>query len=101
VPGERLRTEGPRRKFPGVVDDQYDEQHEVGQLGQQEDPDDDHQHHRSHVPLRQAATLRLPVLREQLAAASLRLTHGAHEHSVEYDEDQTGNEVDETTSSAP
>jgi len=40
-------------------------------------------------------TLRLPVLREQLAAAALRLAHGVDEQRVEYDEDGAWKEVDE------
>ena len=47
--------------FPGVVDDQDNEQQSVRQFGQKKHSNDGDQHHRRHVPLSQAPTLRLPV----------------------------------------
>ena len=49
--------------FPGVVDDQDNEQQSVRQFGQKKHSNDGDQHHRRHVPLSQAPTLRLPVRR--------------------------------------
>jgi len=85
----RGNTDGQRAggRFPGVVNDHYDEQQRVWQFGQKEYSDDNNEHHRGHVSLRQAATLGFPVLREQLATSTLCLAHGAHKQRVEDDED--------------
>ena len=65
--------------FPGVVDDQDNEQQSVRQFGQKKHSNDGDQHHRRHVPLSQAPTLRLPVRRHSdFRFAPLRLPVRRH-----------------------
>jgi len=82
-------------KVPGVVDDHNENEHGIGQFCQKKHSYNDYEHHRRHVPLRKSPTFRFPVLRQQLSAASLSLTHGADQHRVHDDQDEARDDVDE------
>ena len=73
--GHAVRLDDGQR--PGVLDDNDDEDHCQRKLDHEEHPDHGHQHHRCHVALRQAARLRLPVLRHEALHGLPVLRHEA------------------------
>jgi len=85
----------------GVFVDEGDHEDSQRELDEQEHPYDGHKHQRCQVALGQASALRLAIQPQQLVVSLLGGAHRMEEKSVEGDEDDAGNEMDEDDPEPP